>query len=324
MRVRRAGMTLVTLLALGSTGCGSHPAARLAHGVEETLRAVSADGTPAGSAATDDLASALRRNLRKHHAQATVRRVGASEIIVRYAGATLARPSAYRANPMAFGMYDLLPALLPPSRSADGAVVPYRSRTRLLAAASRGSGRVGLPPRTALIECSRATTSICPGDEDADGLPPDGQVDYYLFKNGAYTHDRYATDGRYPNLTGSDLQPLSIRQDVDSATGTPIVLMQFTKHADRAFRRVTKNEATRGKAQGAACGPACAFAIVLDGKLISWPTIDPTQNPQGIDPTGTGAEINNLGTLQKARALAQGLLTATLPVQLVLVSRRAY
>jgi SecD/SecF fusion protein len=172
-----------------------------------------------------------------------------------------------------------------------------------------------VPAKSVVVTCSAKTTSVCPGD--AEQVPPGNLVDYYLFKHGSYPNDRYATDGKYPNMTGAELKLSGVRQDYDPSTGQPIVLLSFTGKGNKTFLQVTKNEATRGQisGQGPNCGATCAFAIVLDNELRSWPAIDPTQNPNGIDPRGTGAEINNIGSLSEAKQLALVLQTGALPVQ---------
>jgi len=172
-----------------------------------------------------------------------------------------------------------------------------------------------VPPKTVVVTCSAQTTSACPGDPL--GVPAGNGVDYYLFKHGAYPNDRYATDGKYPNMTGAELNLSGVRQDYDPTTGEPVVLLSFNGKGDKTFLQVTKNEATRGQISGAgsSCSATCAFAIVLDNELRSWPAIDPTQNPNGIDPRGTGAEINHIGSLSEAKQLALVLQTGALPVQ---------
>jgi SecD/SecF fusion protein len=178
-----------------------------------------------------------------------------------------------------------------------------------------------VPHGTVVVTCNAQTTSVCPGD--VNGLPPAGKSDYYLFKHGSYPNDRYATDGKYPNMTGNELDLSGIRQDIDPTNGGPIVLMQFTSKGNKVFAQVTKNEAQRGAAsgQGANCGATCAFAIVLDNQLRSWPAIDPTQNPGGINPAGTGAEINNIGSTSEAKDLALVLQTGALPINFVTVEQ---
>ena len=50
-------------------------------------------------------------------------------------------------------------------------------------------------------------------------LPPTGKTDYYLFKKGDYPNDRYATDGKYPNMKGTELKLSGTRQDFDTVDG---------------------------------------------------------------------------------------------------------
>ena len=172
-----------------------------------------------------------------------------------------------------------------------------------------------LPPKLAVVSCSASTATVCPGD--SGGLPPRGETDYYLFKHGPYPGNRYATDGRYPNMTGADLKVSGVREDFDPTTGQPLVTLQFTRHGDRVFQQVTRNEAIRGSVLGlgSACAAVCSFAIVLDGELRSWPAIDPKQLPHGIDPSGTGAEITGIGTSREAKSLALELQTGGIPVE---------
>ena len=47
------------------------------------------------------------------------------------------------------------------------------------------------------------------------GVPPVGLNDYYLFKNGSYPDNQYATNGKFPNITGSELNLSGTRQDFD-------------------------------------------------------------------------------------------------------------
>src|SRR5581483_5593042 len=172
-----------------------------------------------------------------------------------------------------------------------------------------------VPANSVVVTCSAKTTSVCPGDPL--GLPANNGTDHYLFKHGTYAGDRYATDGKYPNMTGAELKLSGVRQDYDPNTGEPIVLLSFTGKGDKTFLQVTKNEATRGSIAGqtSGCGATCAFAIVLDNEIRSWPAIAPSQNPNGIDPRGTGAEINNIGSLSEAKQLALVLQTGALPVR---------
>jgi SecD/SecF fusion protein len=178
-----------------------------------------------------------------------------------------------------------------------------------------------VPPRSVVVSCTAKSSQSCPGDQF--GVPPGGGTDWYLFKHGSYPDDRYATDGKYPNMTGSELKLSGVRQDFDQVSGQPIVLLSFNGKGNKTFLQVTKNEAVRGQIAGqtSQCGPTCAFAIVLDNQIRSWPAIDPSQNPHGIDPRGTGAEINNIGSLAAAKQLALVLQTGALPVSFKTIER---
>ncbi len=168
-----------------------------------------------------------------------------------------------------------------------------------------------VPHNTVLITCSAKTTVVCPGDPT--GLPPAGSTDYYLFKHGPYPNDRY---GPYPNMKGTELKLSGTRADVDPTQG-PIVLMQFTKKGNKAFHQVTRNEATRGSIQQA----DQHFAIVLDNEIRSWPSISYKDLPDGIDPTGSGAQITGLASFKEASNLALVLQTGALPVNFVPLER---
>src|SRR5262249_39917629 len=84
-------------------------------------------------------------------------------------------------------LYDLEPALLPPSISGGLA-----NPTEPLASLLRGTHGVN-PPHSVVITCSAKTAEVCPGDPN--GVPASGMVDYYLFKYGPYPGDAY---GPYP------------------------------------------------------------------------------------------------------------------------------
>ncbi len=93
--------------------------------------------------------------------------------------------------------------------------------------------------------------------------------------------------------------------------------MQFTGIGDQLFHKITRAEAQRGQALGS----QQSFAIVLDNQIYSFPTIDYNQYADGIDPTGTGAEISGLASTAEANNLALVLQTGALPLQFVTVER---
>jgi SecD/SecF fusion protein len=161
---------------------------------------------------------------------------------------------------------------------------------------------LALPQNTAVISCDGVTG--CPGQTARGGTY------FYLFKHNLQANPPV------PQITGTMLDLGGTRADV-SPQGAPIVLMKFTGKGNAAFRDVTRAEAQRG----AALGYKQHFAIVLDNQIRSWPQIDYTQYPSGIDPTGGGAQITGLQSAKEAKDVALVLQTGALPVKFNTIER---
>jgi SecD/SecF fusion protein len=128
-----------------------------------------------------------------------------------------------------------------------------------------------------------------------------------------------------PVLTGSDItNPVQGFDEGAGGNGQPNVNFDFTSHGKTVFERVTKEIAHRGQeAQLPGVAKAAAqqhFAIALDGQLITAPSIDYTQYPEGID-ASNGSEISGGFTITSAQNLASELQSGALPIKLVLISR---
>jgi SecD/SecF fusion protein len=125
-----------------------------------------------------------------------------------------------------------------------------------------------------------------------------------------------------PVLSGSDIT--NPQQGNDESTGQPNVTFGFTSHGKGIFEGVTKQIAHRGQeAQLPGVSKEAAlqhFAVVLDGQLITVPSIDYTKYPEGID-ASTGSEISGGFTITSAQNLANELQSGALPVKLALISR---
>ena len=188
--------------------------------------------------------------------------------------------------------------------------------TRTRARCRRAAKVLTVPHGTVVITCSSETSAVCPGDPN--GVPPPGKTDYYLFKHGAYPSDRYATNGKYPNMGGKELKLSGTRQDFDPTTGDPVVLMQFTGKGNKIFHEVTKNEAMRGSIQQTAA--ALRDRARQRDPLVAADRLQPVPR-QGIDPTGSGAQITGLQSLKEAKDLALVLQTGALPVNFVTLER---
>ncbi len=125
-----------------------------------------------------------------------------------------------------------------------------------------------------------------------------------------------------PVLSGSDIT--NPTQSNDESTGQPDVTFGFTSHGKGIFEQVTKEIAHRGQEDqlpGISKEAALQhFAVVLDGQLITTPSIDYTKYPEGID-ASTGSEISGGFTITSAQNLANELQSGALPIKLVLISR---
>jgi SecD/SecF fusion protein len=107
-------------------------------------------------------------------------------------------------------------------------------------------------------------------------------------------------------------------------TGQPDLVFGFSSsHGQMVFERLTREIAHRGmNAQLPGVPKARApqhFAVVLDEQVITAPSIDYTQYPEGIDATH-GSQITGSFTLTSARKLADELQSGSLPIKLELIS----
>jgi SecD/SecF fusion protein len=128
-----------------------------------------------------------------------------------------------------------------------------------------------------------------------------------------------------PVLRGSDVtNPTQGFDEGGGGTGAPNVNFGFTSHGKSIFERVTKEIAHRGQeAQLPGVSKEAAqqhFAVVLDGQLITTPSIDYTKYPEGID-SSSGSEISGGFTITSAQNLANELQSGALPIKLALISR---
>ncbi|HTQ68595.1 MAG TPA: protein translocase subunit SecD [Solirubrobacteraceae bacterium] len=128
-----------------------------------------------------------------------------------------------------------------------------------------------------------------------------------------------------PALKGSDItNPQQGFDEGAGGTGQPNVTFGFTGKGKGIFERITRNIARRGQeAQLPGVSKAEAlqhFAVELDGQLITVPSIDYTQYPEGID-AATGSQISGGFTITTAQNVANELQSGALPLRLKLISR---
>jgi SecD/SecF fusion protein len=184
---------------------------------------------------------------------------------------------------------------------------------------------LAVPEGMTVITCDQvATNGGCPGVQQGQQA---ALTLYYLFK---YQPDSQTNP--VPEATGKDLKLSDIQADISTQGQGNVVRLGFTGEGASKFHDITRAEAQRGAQKAAAAGQtgsdlqtiqqfAQHFAIVLDGELKSTPYIDYKQNPDGIDPRGTGAEISNINSFGEAKDLALVLQTGALPVRFEQIER---
>jgi SecD/SecF fusion protein len=133
----------------------------------------------------------------------------------------------------------------------------------------------------------------------------------------------YVLDDK-PAFTGADItHPQQSFNEGAGGNGEPNVTFGFTSKGKGLSEALTKAVAHRGfEAQGVGKGKEAAlqhFAVALDGQLITVPSVDYTQYPEGIDATN-GSEISGGFTITSAQELASELQSGALPLKLEEIS----
>jgi len=121
-----------------------------------------------------------------------------------------------------------------------------------------------------------------------------------------------------PGLTGQGISEASSQLDT-SGLGDPetVVAMQFTDEGRQQFSDITRDLAQRGALRG----ELQQFAIVLDGEIISAPTVDFQEYPTGIDGRN-GAQIQGDFSQSEAQGLANQLNSGAIPIDLEVISQK--
>ena len=174
-----------------------------------------------------------------------------------------------------------------------------------------GGEILGVPGNRIILTCG-PPSDLCP-----PGIGAGSRPFYYLFR-----YQPNDPENPVPEMTGEDLQLRGTRADFGQA-GDPIVTLQFTGNGREKFHSVTRELARRGEIKTnelASAEPIFQhFAIVLDGEIRSFPYIDYTQNPDGIN--SPQAQITGLSSQAEADDLALVLQTGALPLKFEQVDR---
>jgi len=223
-------------------------------------------------------------------------------------------------TPTAFYLFDAKKQL---KRGPEDTRVKLLDTPLLKQKVPKGWTVLSVPEQRTVVSCPRANG--CPG---VQGGQQSASTYYYLFK---FYPER--PDNPVPEATGADLKLSAIRPDISTSGQGNVVQLGFKSEGNKKFHEITREEANRGQQRADAANEggtsdintvikyAQHLAIVLDGELKSTPYIDYKQNPDGIDPTGTGAEISNINSFSEAKNLALVLQTGALPVKFEQIER---
>jgi SecD/SecF fusion protein len=286
-----------------------------------------------------------------------ITRQGSDQIAVQLAGVhDAARAAQIVGQTAQLQFYDLQGDALPPTAAASGGIQPslnllpllqsqeklaekgtptawylYSDKSERLAGPAdtkeeierqfggevpEGSKFYAVPEGRTILTCG-PSARLCPGVNE---VPPTRNY-YYLYK-----FQPNNAEDPVPELTGEDLKGEGTRQDFGQ-NNEPIVTLEFTDKGGDLFHDITRELAQRGVQQANLAGATGSdrenynqsFAIVLDGEIRSFPSIDFDDLPDGI--AGGRAEITGLDSIQEAKDLALVLQTGALPVEFVQLQR---
>lgn len=131
------------------------------------------------------------------------------------------------------------------------------------------------------------------------------QKTWYVFQNN-------------PGLTGADVT--SARSTIQTGglgSRDRIVTLSFTGDGQDKFADITRQLATDGQLKG----QLQHFAIILDGRIVSNPSVDYNEYPTGIN-GDNGAEINGNFSQGEADTLAKQINSGALPIELQVISQK--
>jgi SecD/SecF fusion protein len=160
-----------------------------------------------------------------------------------------------------------------------------------------GARVVAVPPGTVIVQAQTANNQ------------PDPRLNSYYVLNDN------------PALSGKDItNPQQAFDNGPTGSGQPIVTFGFTGHGKSVFQNVTRQIAQRGANNSLPGQPNLQhFAVTLDNRLITVPSIDFQTYPDGID-ASNGSQIQGGFTITSAQQLANLLQTGALPIKLQLIS----
>ncbi len=165
---------------------------------------------------------------------------------------------------------------------------------------------LGIPKGTEVVSCDASIG--CPGVTASSGNY------YYLF-------DLNENEQGNPEVITGDQVSASSTTDQN---GQPVVSLTYKNGGGQEFtdisRRLAQESRNAGLADGSSNPPnGLPNAIVVDGKLVATPVVDPDENPNGIDARFGGSEINGVSKSEADR-IALEVQSGSLPIKFTATS----
>ncbi len=296
----------VLLLARGSSPA---PGPSAAHGMSITFTASAVDPHAPLGPALDRSVVILRERLDSAAPGTRVERAGNEVVVdVPNAGSGTRDRILALAVPGHLAFYDWeANAITPNGKTVASQLIP-RNPTALEVSQGSGSGAPGDPGAGGMSHRQAvALASRCKRCVVVQAVTPSVLLGASAIGQSA----RFYVLKDIPFLSGAGIT--HPRQGID-ASGMPNIKFGFTAAAD--FTAATKRVAERGDlVSGVGQTLNQHFAVALDGRLISVPSIDFKAYPDGI-PQRNGADISAGFTIQSAKDLATILSYGPLPVRL--------
>jgi SecD/SecF fusion protein len=132
------------------------------------------------------------------------------------------------------------------------------------------------------------------------------------------TDQRWFVFQNNPGLTGQDVSSARAQLETQGIGGNQwIVTMDFTGEGADKFQDLTRQLAVDGNLNDR----LQRFAIILDGEIVSNPTVDYEEYPTGI-PGNNGALIQGDFSQSEAQTLATQINSGALPIELEVISQK--
>jgi SecD/SecF fusion protein len=167
---------------------------------------------------------------------------------------------------------------------------------------------LAIPKGTEVVSCAGSVG--CPGTNSQSGTY------YYLF-------DLNQNEQGNENVITGD--QVSAKSDTDPTSGQPIVTLTYKNGGGDEFTNISQRlaqEAIAAQMGDGQSNPPIGLpnAIVVDGRLVATPVVDPDENPNGINARLNGSSVISGLTKSDADRIALEVQSGSLPIKFTATS----